>query len=356
MRVIKKKYRVLTACVLAGLLMAAAPGIGRSIRAAESVDMTKTGTLKLSLGTEDSLEMALDMAQMREPLQVRLWKLADMTETGNYEFQGAFQGLTMEEDSWKTLQEEAFDLIYERDEEGKTEGEAKVAPTFTAAAEVGAEGTLTLEKELSGLDLGLYLVVLDTAESPKYEYRFTPMVVSLPWSEYQYVGSGASDTWQYEREATLKPDRAPRLGDIKIVKTLTSYNASMGDATFVFDVTAADPESGEILYSNVFSATFSAVGVKEILVEDLPAGAEVTVREVYSGANCQITASDEGPKIVAADGMEGTEEPVTFRFANAYNEEAKNGYGVENRFRYDTEAEAYVWTTDREDITGEEQP
>ena len=95
MRVIKKKYRVLTACVLAGLLMAAAPGIGRSIRAGESVDMTKTGTLKLSLGTEDSLEMALDMAQMREPLQVRLWKLADMTETGNYEFQGAFQGLTV---------------------------------------------------------------------------------------------------------------------------------------------------------------------------------------------------------------------------------------------------------------------
>lgn len=356
MHVIKKKYRILTACVLAVLLAAAVPGIGRSIRAAGRVDMTKTGTLKLSLGTEDSREMALDMAQIEEPLQVRLWKLADMTETGNYEFQGAFQGLTMEEDSWKTLPEEAFTLIYEQDEEGKPEGEPGIAPTVTAAAKVGTEGTLILEKELSGLELGLYLVALDTAESPKYEYSFTPMVVSLPWSEYQYVGSGASDTWQYDREATLKPDRAPRLGDIKIVKTLTSYNVSAGDATFVFDVTAADPESGETLYSNVFSATFSAVGTKEILVEDLPAGAEVTVREVYSGANCQITASEEGPKIVAADGLEGTGEPVTFRFTNAYDEEAKNGFGVENRFRYDTEAETYVWTTDREDITGGGQP
>ncbi len=349
MHVIKRKYRILTACVLVGLLTVALPGIGRSIQAAERVDLTKTGSLKLSLGAEDSREMALDMAQTGEPLQVHLWKLADMTETGTYEFQGEFQGLTMEADSWKTLPEEAYALVYQLDEAGKPEGEPKVEPAVTTTAEVSPEGGLTLGEELSGLELGLYLVALDAAESPRYEYSFTPMVISLPWSEYQYLGGTASDTWQYDREATLKPARTPRLGDIRIVKTLTSYNASMGDATFVFEVTAADPESGEVLFSNVFSATFSAVGTKEILVEGLPAGAKVTVQEVYSGANCQITASEEGPKIVAADELEGTADPVTFRFTNAYDEEAKNGYGVENRFRYDTEAETYVWTTDREE-------
>ena len=88
-------------------------------------------------------------------------------------------------------------------------------------------------------------------------------------------------------------------------------------------------------------------------MENLPAEALVTVTEVYSGANCQVTASDEGPKAVIAGEMgEGT-EPVTFRFTNAYDEEAKSGYGVENRFRYDTEAETYVWTTDRDDINAE---
>lgn len=356
MRVIKRKYRILTACVLAGLLMAVVPGICRSIQAAERVDMTKTGVLKLSLGTEDSQEMALDLGRIEEPLEVHLWKLADMTETGNYEFREAFQGLTMDEDSWKTLPEEAFSLVYERNENGEAEGEPKIAPSCTAAGEVGTDGVLTMAEELSGLDLGLYLVVPDRARSPKYEYSFAPMVVSLPWSEYQYLGGTASDTWQYDREVTLKPARAPRYGDIKIVKTLTSYNGSMGEVTFVFDVTAADPESGEILYSNVVSASFSAVGTKEILVEHLPAGAEVTVTEVYSGANCQITASEEGPKIVEAKGLEGNTEPVTFRFTNAYDEEAKNGYGVENRFRYDAESESYVWTTDREDVSGGRQP
>ena len=98
------------------------------------------------------------------------------------------------------------------------------------------------------------------------------------------------------------------------------------------------------------SATFSATGTREILLEQLPAEAEVTVTEVYSGANCQITASDEGPKTVVAEEMEGTAESVTFRFTNTYDEDAKNGYGVENRFRYDAEAGTYVWSTDRDDV------
>ena len=349
MRVIKKKHKALAACIAICLTLVSVPGAGRRIQAAERVDTAKTGSLLLSLGTEDSDQMAQDMLRIQEPLQVRLWKLADMGETGKYEFREDFQGLAMEGD-WKRLSEEAFALVYDLDENGKPLGEPKTPPERTGELRLTDDGSLAAAETLSGLELGLYLVAVDAAESPKYEYSFTPMVISLPWSEYQYVGGEASDTWQYEREAVLKPSRELRYGNVKILKTLTSYNESMGDVTFVFEVNARDSETGENIYSNVVSATFSATGTREILLEQLPAEAEVTVTEVYSGANCQITASDEGPKTVVAEEMEGTAESVTFRVTNTDDEEAKNGYGVENRFRYDAEAGTYVWSTDRDDV------
>ncbi len=322
-------------------------------QAAAGVNTEKTGNLTLALGAEDSDQMARDMARIEEPLQIHVWKLADMTEVGTYDFREAFQGLSTEGNDWKTLSEQAFGLVYGQEEGGVLSGEPRIAPAFTAEVEVGEDGSLTSAEEFTGMELGLYLVAADSARSPRYEYSFTPMVVSLPWSEYQYVGGEASDEWQYDRDVILKPARTPLYGDVRILKTLESYNASQGEVTFVFDVTAADPETGEMVYSNVVSASFSGVGTREIILENLPAEALVTVTEVYSGANCQVTASDEGPKAVIAGEMgEGT-EPVTFRFTNAYDEEAKSGYGVENRFRYDTEAETYVWTTDRDDINAE---
>lgn len=348
MHVIKKEYKILAACIVMCLALVSIPGVGGRIQAAERVDMTKKGALTLSLGTENSAQMARDMARMEEPLQVCLWKMADMRESGSYEFQEAFRELDGEED-WKELAKDALAIVYEMDEDGKPQGEPQIIPDTVAGVEVSEDGKLTAEGLLSGLDLGLYLVAVDTARSPGYEYSFTPMVVSLPWSEYQYVGGEAPDAWQYEREAVLKPARIRRYGNVRILKALTSYNASMGDVTFVFDVNARDPETGETVYSNVVSATFSAAGTQEILVEHLPAESVVTVTEIYSGANCQITSSDDGPGTVVAEELAGGTEPVTFRFTNAYDEDARNGYGVENRFRYDTEAETYVWTTDRDD-------
>ena len=82
MRVIKKKHKALAACIAICLALVSVPGAGRRIQAAERVDTAKTGSLLLSLGTEDSDQMAQDMLRIQEPLQVRLWKLADMGEAG----------------------------------------------------------------------------------------------------------------------------------------------------------------------------------------------------------------------------------------------------------------------------------
>lgn len=338
--------------------------------------MTETGTLALKLPEDEgSVDMVMDMARIKGgtadgELDVHAWKVADMLETGRYELTDEFQSLDMEgeysldgdgwwemsmsEDGWKNLSAAAMALLYELDEDGSPAGEPRIPATYDSTIHVAEDGTIIEAETFSGMDLGLYLVVVDTAQSPGHAYTFTPMIVSLPWSEYQYDGT-ADDTWQYTREAFLKPAQELRYGSIRITKELTGYNASQGDVTFVFDVVARESaeEEAEIVYSNVVSLTFSAAGIQEAVLEHIPAGTVVTVTEVYSGANCQITVSDDGSKSVTAEGEDGG--PITFSFENEYHEDAKSGYGVENRFRYDTEQNTYQWTTDRPDIGGADE-
>ncbi len=363
MRTIKKsipwKNRILAAMSLL-LLAAVLCNVSRA-QAAEKVDMEQKGTLALYLPEDD---MVMDMALIKGAdaageLKVHAWKLADMLETGKYELSEEFRGLGLgedawgevsaSEDGWRELSRAAMDMIYELDEDGNPVDGPMMPATYDNTIHVAADGTIAEAETFSGMDLGLYLVVVDEAQSPGYAYSFTPMIVSLPWSEYQYEGT-ADDTWQYAREAFLKPAQQLRYGSIRITKELTDYNVSQGDVTFVFDVVAReseDPDS-KIVYSNVVSLTFSTAGIQEAVLEHIPAGAVVTVTEVYSGANCELTDSPTGSRVVTADGEEGS--PITFSFENRYDEEAKNGYGVENRFRYDTERNTYQWTTDRPDI------
>ena len=95
-------------------------------QAAAGVNTEKTGNLTLALGAEDSDQMARDMARIEEPLQIHVWKLADMTEVGTYDFREAFQGLSTEGNDWKTLSEQAFGLVYGQEEGGVLSGEPRL--------------------------------------------------------------------------------------------------------------------------------------------------------------------------------------------------------------------------------------
>lgn len=349
MHLIRK--RISAVCLIACMVLAAGLYNYSRAEAAVQVDVSRKGTLTLALAEGDFAQMGEDMLRIKEPIPVRIWKLAEMLETGKYKFLEGFETLTVEGESWKQLSEDALALVFGEDGQEGFMGEPKVEPDYATQIQIekgkaGAE--ITHQEGLANLELGLYLVVLDTVKSPRYEYSFTPMIVSLPWSEYQYVGSGGSDAWQYEWEAVLKPAQSRRYGDIKIIKTLDTYNAAQGDVTFVFDVTAKDGD--DVVYSNVVSATFSAAGTQELTVSHIPAEAMVTVREIYSGANCQVIASDDGEKPVIAADEAGA--PVSFAFLNRYDEEAKRGYGVENRFRYNIEKNEYEWTASRSDVSG----
>lgn len=361
---VRKRNRILAVFGMVSLLLTAILCNVPRAQAATKVDMTQKGTLSLELPGGD---MVQDMVRLKGSdgtangeLRVHAWKVADMQETGKYKLAEAFKSLgiaddqwsemSVSEEGWRNLSEAAMKLLYDLDEKENPVGEPKIAATYDQVLHVvkDAGGNAIIEEAntFTGMDLGLYLIVIDSAQSPQYTYTFTPMIVSLPWSQYQYDGV-SGDTWEYERTVVLKPARELRYGSIEIVKELTEYNATKGDVTFVFDVGAkesAEPNA-EIVYSNVVSLTFSAVGTQTARLDHIPAESVVTVTEVYTGANCELTEFERDSKVVIAEGEDGN--PITFSFKNEYDEDAKSGYGVENRFRYNTETNTYQWTTDR---------
>ena len=83
------------------------------------------------------------------------------------------------------------------------------------------------------------------------------ILVSLP-NNYYY--GTQDDSWVYDVETQLKPDPAPRYGDLEIIKTLSSYNQTFGPAFFVFSVEAE--RNGKNVYSDVVSINFTEPGIK----------------------------------------------------------------------------------------------
>ena len=99
---------------------------------------------------------------------------------------------------------------------------------------------------------------------------------------------------------------------------------------------------GEKVYSDVVSAVFDTAGTKSILVDKIPAGTEVTVTEIYSGASYELTSAPSQTVIIKASG-EG-EESVHVTFTNEYNEKLNGGASVVNHFAN----EDGVWTVDQQ--------
>ncbi|MGC4018054.1 MAG: DUF5979 domain-containing protein [Muricomes sp.] len=148
--------------------------------------------------------------------------------------------------------------------------------------------------------------------------------------------------------AGLKPGREPLYGDLRIRKTLASYDTSLKDVTFVFRIEGV--RDGENVYSNVVSITHSAAGTKEALVKRIPAGAKVTVTEIYSGGSYELVSDPTQTAEILAEGMDGA--PATVDFTNDYNEKLVPGYGVTNHFDYD-ENNGWSWEQ-RQDNSAEQ--
>lgn len=249
---------------------------------------------------------------------------------------------TMQDEDWTLLAQKAAQLALAQD-----------TPALTAAP---VDRTLSRLDDGSKLGCGLYLILARGADltdyvldeetapgvheiktigrSPEYEYRFAPQLISLPGRDPGVTGTGTPGTWYYDLHIELKPEREVRLGSIEIIKTLLSYRASES-ASFVFSVDAV--RENQLVFSDVVALGFDDAGSSRVRIDNLPAGSEVTVREIYSGACYAPDSSDVASKIVVADSV----EPLSF--VNDYDEEAKGGHGIVNNFRYSATGD-WIWT------------
>lgn len=272
-----------------------------------------------SPGFEELLELKID---------VDLYKVADVNVSGKYiaPEKGANKTSTdlygvlgtalnnvsskTTADEWLTMAESAMEKVE------NLENPEPIKQTTLNKPNTG-DG-MTIDK----LSTGLYLVVAHQVESDQYIYSFTPYLVSLPGNNYGQ--DGANDDWIYDVEVSLKPSRENRFGDLEIIKALKAYNATLGGATCVFRIEA---EKDGIVYSDVKSIVFDAAGTKSITIaKKIPAGAVVTVTEVYSGASYKLISDPEKAQTIIAD------QTVSVDFTNDYDDRLNGGTSVVNHF------------------------
>lgn len=299
--------------VMLALALAWQTGLVSHVTAATAVETGRECSVTVELdGSSEELKSL--------SIPVKLYRVAEVSESGNYTMLPGYESLKLSEaDSETTAQE--------------WEEKAKEASGLVKEQEPEADGKLTVTGGTGtegGLTPGMYLVETEEVQSPEYTYTFSPFLLSLP---NNYYGTTGSDDWVYDVTTGLKPEQEERLGDLEIEKTLTSYNETIGKTTFVFSVEAVKED--EVVYSDVVSVTFDRAGVRQVLVEDIPAGSEVTVTEIYSGSSYENTGAVSQTVEILADGTEGS--PIQVSFTNTYDHRFNGGYGVVNHFDYTEE-------------------
>lgn len=256
---------------------------------------------------------------------------------------------------WESLAQQAAGIAL-------SEG-ASVRPVEGSGASAGTK--------VSGLDAGLYLLVARSRDltklsdytmvltqkdsitqeetatiatiacSREHTYAFLPQLVSLPSKPADadgVVSTSNPGDWIFDMAVNLKPEMLSRYGKLEIVKTLAEYETMGGvqeSATFVFEVTGT--LNGEVVYSNVESIHFSAAGRDSVILDRIPAGAEVTVKEVYTGSSYQLTVPGDRTAVIVADDV------VSVEFENEYDGRRTNGHGIKNQFIYDEEKGTWNW-------------
>lgn len=211
-------------------------------------------------------------------------------------------------------------------------------------------------QKLEELPLGLYLVIPHTRDDQDYvrqipvengetrivaqvktaehSYRFLPELVALPGEPVEGSEDGA---WNYDVEVNLKPEMDTGFGSVEIIKTLLQYESSR-PATFVFEITGV--KDGEVVYDNFVSLTFTAPGQQSTLVERVPVGTLIEVKEVDSGTSYKLVSSSAPESnLLKAD------ETLQFTFENDYTGGGGGGHGIRNHFSYNAEVGEWQWST-----------
>lgn len=360
----RKRIKKVSALVLAAALLCSA-FVLPEVYAAVGVDTTADCSIEIDLratpfkhlngkwGSEKATSTAIRDYE-NYPVTVNVYKVAEITVTGKYVAVDSLKDLK-DSVNEKSLQE-LLDELSNKPETNKWDAIMEIAKTQVEAgnlkmiaSKTATASEMLINETVDGkkLSTGLYLIDVPTVQTKYYEYKFAPGLVSLP-NNYYY--SSKDDTWVYENVVvSLKPEKIDRLGDLKIVKSLDTYNETIDGATFVFQVEATktdvDANETKLVYSNVVAIDFNAPGEKEVMIQDIPAGADVTVTEIYTGASYKLTSDSDATKtaVIIADGESGS--PVTVDFSNTYDGYLNGGNGIVNSFIYSQDAEGKaVWS------------
>lgn len=329
------------------LLLAMAVALIPGVENVHGVDLSRPCSLTVVPGAKGYKD---DLAEAG--VVIDLYKVADAREVSggdmySYQLLDAYKDLNISDSpdnsEWRSNSQKAADIALRSGRETPVvRGAASGAPITTA-------------NNGSRLSSGLYLVVArgqgveqyiteiqdetgamrlaTVAYSQHSKYTFAPELVSLPGKEASADGSlntANPGDWVYDMSITLKPEKDNRYGSLEIVKTLLSYETS-APATFVFSIEAEGyNEKNELVnvYSDVVTMVFTESGVQSVLIDKLPAGAVVTVTEVYSGACYVLTTDDRQISVISADTV------ASVSFTNGYNNSPNKGGGITNKFAF----------------------
>lgn len=308
MRYIKKKLAViLTGCLVLGIF----PCAVALARGHVEVDRKCSITVKVPDTWKD-----LDKADFN----VELYRVADIDKYGTYTANDTFKELN--------------DSLSKVDDKTTAEDWAAMGQMATEVVKAGnVEKAYNIEMKngagvCTDVETGLYLVYTEDVTTTGYGYSFTPYLLSAPNAKNASEDSAAGD-WMYDDIVIgLKAEQYVLKGNLEILKSLKTYNSSLGTPLFVFDVEAYD-EEGNVVFSDIVSISFDAAGKRKAVVKDIPAGSRVVVTEVYSGSSYETVSASEQSATIIAD------EFVTVDFDNDYTEHLVYGTGVVNHFEYD---------------------
>lgn len=189
------------------------------------------------------------------------------------------------------------------------------------------------------------------ATSEKYTYQFAAEMVAVPTKDKEDGEANTANRgeWIYDSAVVLKPEIRGRGGSLVIIKDLELYEyrkKEVGDnprdikdnATFVFEVTAYESEAsykelGDAarIYHNHITINYNdESGTKNAIVEDLPVGAYVIVKEVYSGRSYTET-------VQARDAVIQPDDVAYVEFENKYDKTQGGGGSFVNNFKFSNE-------------------
>ena len=243
--------------------------------------------------------------------------------------------------------------------------------------ESGAAGTLPtpdftgeLDKPVENIEEGLYLIVPHGSDLSDYkivtdgvismiavgnkkEFHFAPILVSVPqreevtefedegtiegnedWTYSMFLGNtGNSGDWVGDLTIQLKAGSLDTVGSLKIVKNLVDFETFEGrvdPATFIFDIEGK--LNGERVISTVETMVFTEAGDQSVVIENIPVGTVVKIKETYSCGKKYV--ADEPLQEVTIVSDEET-EITTVEFTNHYDGPTPGGGSVLNHFEAD---------------------